>query len=127
MCSRFCASLPNFSSAGPSIQMPKLASGERHSSARISCARTLASSTDKPPPPYSRGQVGTVQPRSPMRSSQMRCASLVNTALRPPQQMSSSLAIGVRISAGQLASSQARVSARKFFERGGVRHVGLRW
>ena len=113
MCSRFCASVPNLSSAGPSIQMPKLLSGGRQPRARISCASTLASSALKPAPPYSRGQVGTVQPRSAMRSSQRRCASDENSQWRPAQQMSSSLLIGRRISAGQLASSQARVSARK--------------
>ena len=99
---------------GPSIQMPKLVSGARQlERAHLLRAAPWPRSAIRPPPPYSRGQVGTVQPRSPMRCSHRRCASDWNLALRPPQQMSSSLAIGWRISAGQLASSQARVSARK--------------
>ncbi len=53
-----------------------------------------------------------VQPRAAMRSSHWRCGPL-SFASRPPQTTSASLRIGVRISAGQFASSQARVSARK--------------
>src|ERR1700691_580450 len=74
-CSRFCSSDPYFSSAGPSIQMPKLSSGERQLSARISWRRILASSRVSPPPPYSRGHSGTVHPSAPIRSSHCRCAS----------------------------------------------------
>ncbi len=47
-----------------------------------------------------------------MRSIQVVWASLLKLALRPPQQRSSSVSAGVRISGGQLASNQARVSAR---------------
>ena len=73
---------------------------------------TAASRWLSPPPPYSRGQVGTVQPRSPMRCSHSRCASLWNLKRLPPQQTSTSLFTGSRISGGQFASSQARVSRR---------------
>ena len=99
---------------GPSIQMPKLCSGARQSSARISCAQ------DAPPAVRrgrrrrsSRGQLGTVQPRSPMRCIHGRCASDWNLKRLPPQQTSFSVLAGWRISGGQLASSQARVSRRK--------------
>src|SRR5690606_1163384 len=112
-CSRFCSSVPYFSSAGPSIQIPKESSGLRQPRARISEARMLASAADSPPPPYSRGQVGAGQPRSAMRSSQRRCASDLNVHFRPPQQRSESSLMGCRISGGQLASSHARVSRRK--------------
>jgi hypothetical protein len=47
--------------------MPKLCNGARHFSAAISSRRIAASARASPPPPYSRGQVGTDQPRSPMR------------------------------------------------------------
>src|SRR6185437_7354310 len=67
-----------------------------------------------PPPPYSFGQCGTVQPLSRMRSNQTRWASEENLALRPPQKVSLSDAMGLRISGGQLASSQLRVSLRNF-------------
>ena len=81
--------------------------------ARISSRRILVSAGERPPPPYSLGQSGTVQPRSAMTSSHCFCAGEEKVALRPPQQASSSDRTGLRISGGQLASSQARVSARK--------------
>src|SRR5271163_2071038 len=112
-CSRFCSSLPYFSSAGPSIQMPKLSSGERHPSAAISWRRIFASSRESPPPPYSRGHSGTVQPLAAMRSIHCFCASDLKVTRRPPQQVSSSPTGGLRISGGQLASSHARVSVLK--------------
>jgi len=111
-CSVFCASEPYFSSAGPSIQMPKLSSGERALMARISSRSTLASAPDKPPPPYCIGHSGAVQPRAAMRSNHRRWASLAKVKVRPPQQTSSSVSGGRRMSGGQLASSQARVSVR---------------
>jgi hypothetical protein len=43
---------------------------ERVERVRISCISTFASASESPPPPYSFGQFGTVQPRSAMRSSQ---------------------------------------------------------
>jgi len=49
---------------------------------------------------------------SRIRSNQTRCGSEENLVLRPPQNVSSSEVIGRRISGGQLASSQARVSRR---------------
>src|SRR6266481_345990 len=112
-CSRFCSSDPYFNSAGPSIQIPKLSSGERQPSARISWRKILVSSRESPPPPCSRGHSGTVQPFSAIAPSHRRCASDWNTQCRPPQQVSSSVWVGRRISAGQLASSHARVSFRK--------------
>src|SRR5690242_15747577 len=48
-----------------------------------------------------------------MTSSHRFCASDWKLQLRPPQQISASERIGSRIFAGQLASSQARVSERK--------------
>src|ERR1700691_5326283 len=111
-CSFFCASVPYFSSAGPSIQMPKLDNGERAPIADISSRKTLASAASNPPPPYSLGQSGTVQPLSRIRSNQIRCGSDENLVLRPPQNVSSSEVIGRRISGGQLASSQGRGSRR---------------
>jgi hypothetical protein len=92
--------------------MPKLVSGCRAPIAAISWRTILACSGSRPPPPYSFGQCGTVQPLSRIRSNQMRCGSKENLVLRPPQKVSSSAVIGRRISGGQLASSQARVSRR---------------
>ena len=92
--------------------MPKLDSGERAPIAAISSRSTLCSARSSPPPPYSFGQSGTVQPLSRIRSNQTRCGSDENFALRPPQYVSLSEVIGRRISGGQLASSQARVSRR---------------
>src|SRR5882724_404255 len=112
-CSFFCASVPYFSSAGPSIEMPKETSGGRAPIAAISWRTILACSPSSPPPPYSFGQCGTVQPLSRIRSNQMRCGSDEKVVLRPPQKVSSSEVIGRRICGGQLASSQVRVSRRK--------------
>jgi hypothetical protein len=47
----FCASVPYFSSAGPSIEMPKLWSGLRAPIVAISWRRTLVSAAVSPPPP----------------------------------------------------------------------------
>src|SRR5207249_8449025 len=55
---------------------------------------------------------GTVQPLSRMRSNQTRCGSEENFVLRPPQNVSASEVMGLRISGGQFVSSQARVSRR---------------
>src|SRR6201987_1752187 len=66
------------------------------------------------PAPYSFGQCGTVQPLSRMRSNQTRCASEENLALRPPQKVSPSDVMGLRISGGQFCSSQARVFLPNF-------------
>src|SRR5260370_11664875 len=90
-CSRFCSSDPYFNSAGPSIQMPKLSSGERQPSARISWRRILVSSRESPPPPSSSAHPGTVHPFSAMRVSHNRCASDWKTQCRPPQHVSSSV------------------------------------
>src|SRR6478752_1019138 len=92
--------------------MPKLDSGGRAPIRPISVRSTLCSAALKPPPPYSFGQSGTVQPLSRMRSNQMRCGSDENFVLRPPQNTSASDVAGLRISGGQLASNQARVSLR---------------
>ena len=45
-------------------------SGGRRRSFAISCDSTIASSFDRPPPPYSLGHVGAVHPRSDMIASQ---------------------------------------------------------
>ncbi len=92
--------------------MPKLDSGGRAPILPISSRSTLCSAPSRPPPPYSFGQSGTVQPLSRMRSNQTRCGSDENLVLRPPQNTSPSPLAGLRISGGQLASSQARVSRR---------------
>ena len=101
--------------------MPNEVSGCRAPIAAISWRRIFASSPSRPPPPYSFGQCATVQPLSRIRSNQTRCGSEENFALRPPQKVSASEVIGLRISGGQLASSQARVSRRKFSRSGIVR------
>src|SRR6202012_2603811 len=77
---------------------------------------TLASSFDKPPPPYSLGHVGAVHPFAPMRSSQSLASGFLYVCLRPPQTASSSNAPPPcpRIEGGQFSSSHLRVSARKF-------------
>src|SRR5215216_3324767 len=94
------------------MEMPNETSGWRAPMAAISWRTILASSASRPPPPYSFGQCGTVQPLSRIRSNQMRCGSEENLVLRPPQNVSFSEVIGRRISGGQLASSQTRVSRR---------------
>ena len=94
--------------------MPNEVSGWRAPIAAISWRTILVCSASRPPPPYSLGQCGTVQPLSRIRSNQTRCGSEENLVLRPPQNVSSSEVIGRRISGGQLASSQARVSRRNF-------------
>src|SRR5579864_5131519 len=111
----FCSSLAYSSKTGPSIQMPNDISGGRAFKRASSCASTRASALASPPPPYSLGQVGAVQPLADMRSSQS-CSGFLNLALRPPQielSSSSSTAALPRIEGGQLASSQLRVSLRK--------------
>jgi hypothetical protein len=65
--------------------MPNESSGERQPRRRISPRRTLASSRERPPPLYSFGHSGTVQPRAAIRSNQRRCPSDLKDALRPPQ------------------------------------------
>src|ERR1700681_3765683 len=95
------------------MEMPNETSGWRAPIAAISWRMILVCSGSRPPPPYSFGQCGTVQPLSRIRSNQTRCGSEENFVLRPPQNVSSSEVIGRSISGGQLASSQARVSLRK--------------
>src|SRR3981189_3664552 len=65
--------------------MPKEASGCRAPSAAISWRTILVCSGSRPPPPYSFGQCGTVQPLSRIRSNQRRCGSDENLVLRPPR------------------------------------------
>src|SRR5881394_692345 len=96
------------------MEMPNDTNGARAPMDAISWRTILACSGSRPPPPYSFGQCGTVQPLSRIRSNQTRCGSDENLVLRPPQNVSSSEVIGRRISGGQLASSQLRVSRRNF-------------
>ena len=77
-----------------------------------SSCRILFSSLDSPPPPYSAGHVGAVQPREAILSIQTLVSGLGYDAFRPPHGISRS-GMGVRMEAGQFSSSQARVSARK--------------
>ena len=65
----FCSSDANSSNAGPSIQIPKLDKAGLALIAINSSCRILFSSKLKPPPPYSFGQVGQVQPFSPILSN----------------------------------------------------------
>jgi len=111
-CSAFWASVPNFNKAGPSIQIPNDDRGLLALIRCISLSRTISSLRDNPAPPYSFGQVGTVQPLETIRSSQIFCASDSKTKLRPPQQASSKDFISLRISAGQFSSNQALASMR---------------
>ena len=83
-CSRFCSSLPSCRSSGPIIASPKPMSGGRSFSFAISSARTFASSFESPPPPYSRGHVGAVQPRSAISASQRRVVVGVAPLLAAP-------------------------------------------
>src|ERR1700704_668602 len=96
------------------MEMPNDTSGWRAPTAAISRRASFPCGAWGPPPPYSFGQCGTVQPLSRIRSNQTRCGSEENLVLRPPQKVSSSDVIGRRISGGQLASSQAQVSRRNF-------------
>src|ERR1700712_4620874 len=96
------------------MEMPNETSGCRAPIAAISWRTILWCSPSRPPPPYSFGQFGQVQPLSRIRSNQTFCASEENLALRPPQKVSLSEVIGLRISGGQLASRQVRGSRRKF-------------
>ena len=113
-CSFFCSSLPKASSVGPIMVRPKPISGGGAFKRRISSASTLACSGERPPPPYARGQVGAVKPRSAQRSSQSFWSELpLQSHRRPPQTPSSSLPPLPRKPVGQFASSQVRVSERK--------------
>src|SRR5581483_3379510 len=108
----FCSSVATWRSSGPIIVRPKPTSGGRRRRRAISWASTLASAADRPPPPYSRGQVGAVQPRSAITASQ-RWTSSGYVVLRPPQHTSSGERGGVAIEGGALAASQRRTSSRK--------------
>ena len=92
--------------------MPNELSGLRARIAAISSRSALVSAGESPPPPYSSGQSGTVQPRAPIASIQAFCAGVSIDWSRPPQHASFSERTGSRISGGQFASSQARVSVR---------------
>ena len=80
--------------------------------ARISSCSALPSADESPPPPYSFGHVGAVQPRSPMTFSHF-ATSGGNWTFLPPGQTSSSERGRVNIDFGALASSHSRASARK--------------
>ena len=96
------------------MRLKLLSPGEMSADQKQTYDESIAGKRGKPPPPYCFGQSGTVQPLSRIRSNQTRCGSEENLVLRPPQKVSSSDVIGRRISGGQLASSQARVSLRNF-------------
>ena len=83
-CSRHWPGVPNSKMAGPIIVKPCPASGAGALMRRISSSSTKLSAASRPPPPYSFGQVGAVQPRSAMRSSHSLVSGLAYTALRPP-------------------------------------------
>ena len=91
--------------------MPKENRGGRALIRAISCSSTRACAAVRPPPPYSLGHMGAVQPFSAMRSSQILLSGLAHLNLAPPQGVSSAVR-GVRMEAGQLASSHSRVSVR---------------
>ncbi len=101
----FCSSLPNSRRAGPNIQRPNENKAGRALIRRSSCCRMRACALLRPPPPYSAGHSGAVQPFSPMRSSQTFESGFLNASRVPPQTISSSF-IGVRMLGGQFSSSQ---------------------
>jgi hypothetical protein len=79
---------------------------------RSSSCNTALLCWSSPAPPYCVGHVGTVQPFSAMRSSRTLVSGFLYCARRPPPGISS-CGIGVRMLAGQFASSQPRTSWRK--------------
>src|SRR5437868_6069318 len=73
----------------------------------ISWVRTRAWATDRPPPPYSAGQVGVAQPLRPIALRQALSSALdveISADARAPLPFRAG---------GKLASIQARASARK--------------
>ena len=112
-CSRFCSSVPKRRSTGPSIHSPRLFSGGRQPRRAAPRRGSPPRRGERPPPPYSVGQVGAVSPRAAMRSSHTFASRSAKTARRPPQTSFASPAIGRRIEGGQLSSIQPRISRRK--------------
>src|SRR3990172_5506500 len=112
-CSRFCSSVPYWSSVGPIMVRPKPMSGTGARSRAISWESSFACAGERPAPPYSRGQLGAVQPRPAMRSSQSFTPGSGYTAFRPPQLPSSSEVCDPTSEGGQFARSQSRAASRK--------------
>jgi hypothetical protein len=79
----FCSSLPYSRRVGPIIEVPMPISGERALIFDISSKRIFACAGVRPPPPYSVGQVGTVQPRCAIRSSQRATSGSRVTLVEP--------------------------------------------
>src|SRR5690625_3267833 len=90
---------------------PTTGGGSLNSTSRSS--RTSAYSSERPPPPYSLGQVGAVHPRSNMTSRQRRTSGLVSLFFFPPQKPSNRPLRVPKRDLGALAKSHSRVSARK--------------
>ena len=87
------------------------ACGARARTRRNSSPRMSAWRRSRPPPPYSRGHMGAVQPWPAMRSSQSLTSGFGYSARRPPP-LSSPGPGGRRIEAGQLSANQPRTSSR---------------
>ena len=108
------------------MRLKLLSPGEMNADQKQTYDESIAGKRGKPPPPYSFGQCGTVQPLSRIRSNQTRCGPEENLVLRPPQKVSSSEVIGRR---GKSRYALACVSGQQCSEtqteqRESARHEG---
>ena len=93
--------------------MPKLNKGCLAPMKNISSFKILTSSLVNPPPPYSFGTVGIVQPFSPILSSQILDSGFLYFAFLPPQTSSTGVlgSAPFLIDGGQFLSNQSLVSS----------------
>ena len=94
---------------GANIHIPKLFRARRALILNNSWCKTLVSSLFRPPPPYSFGSCGAVQPFSPILSSHSLDSGLTYSAFLPPH-TSSSGTRGVLILGGQFSSNHSLTS-----------------
>src|SRR3569832_724415 len=104
----FCSGLPYSSKVGPNIITPMPPIGFQAPMRPISCCSTRACAVERPPAPYSFGQVGTPQPLSPIAFFHLAKSEVSDgpssPIIMPPLPFSDG---------GKLASSHLRASRRK--------------
>ena len=107
----FCSSLPHCRMVGPTSVSPKKSARIGAPARWNSSASTTDSITDRPLPPYSRGQVAQIHP--PAKSLSVQSAWKASFA------SPSSSKPGSNHPSGRFSSSQARISARNASASGG--------